>query len=142
MIICIDGNDGTGKTTLIARLKELLPQHTYQDRGLPSAMTVRQTAPPADLYFILDCTPELSQERLRNAGKDMSEHWHQMHALAFYRHCFLQLAEKHQWPVIESDQPIDDVVRDVIDMIPSDPFTHLTTEELEEIIRNETCHRK
>jgi len=118
MIICIDGNDGTGKTTVIERLKVMLPQHIYQDRGLPSAMTIGMKSEPADLYFILDAPWELCQQRLRNAGKDMTEHWYQEATLKFYRQQFLSLAEHGYWTVIDATQPVEAVVEEIRRKIP------------------------
>lgn len=146
MIICIDGIDGVGKSTVISLLQGVMPQHTYQDRGLPTAMTIGQTAPKADYYFILDAPWELCQERLRNAGKDMTEHWHQESSLKHFRQVFRTLAEREHWFLIDAAQPLGAVVRLIQERIPTHPdgykefgkaFTRLSKEELEKMINRE-----
>jgi thymidylate kinase len=107
MKICIDGNDGTGKSTLIAALKQLFPEHEYQDRGLPSAMTVGDDAAPADLYVILSCPVETSTQRLVAAERNMTDHWHLPETLHKYHKMFVDLAQLHGWHLIDSTVSIE-----------------------------------
>ena len=107
MKICIDGNDGTGKSTLISLLKKLMPEHEYQDRGLPSALTVGESADPADIYIILTCSVDVSTKRLKSAGRDMTEHWHLPETLEKYNKMFVDLAKKHGWKLIDSSGTIE-----------------------------------
>lgn len=117
MIVCIDGNDGTGKTTLIARLKEKYPGVTFQDRGLPTKTMLDQPAEPADLTVILDCPPTVSHDRLRSAGKDMKELFHTMPALEYYRGEFLRMARRNAWVVIDASECVEAVEIRVMDAI-------------------------
>lgn len=117
MKICIDGNDGTGKSTLISKLKELMPQHEYQDRGLPSALTVSQHADSADLYVILTCPVDVSLHRLSTANRDMTEHWHLPETLEKYHNLFLDLANQHGWLLVDASVSIEELVEVVSDAL-------------------------
>jgi thymidylate kinase len=119
MIICIDGNDGTGKSTLISKLKEIMPQHEYQDRGLPSGITICEEAEPADEYFILSCPVEVSIQRLTLAGRDMTEHWHLPETLAKYHEMFLALSFSNGWHLLDSTQETEVLAKIVFDTIQS-----------------------
>jgi energy-coupling factor transporter ATP-binding protein EcfA2 len=60
--VVVDGNDGTGKTTLVTALRELGIE--VSDRGLPTKATdssVPLTPVPGEVYVVLDCAPETSQ---------------------------------------------------------------------------------
>jgi ATP phosphoribosyltransferase len=93
-MIVIDGNDGTGKTTLAETLTAL--GYLVKDRGLPSHATdhgVPQEAPPPDVvYLILDAPEEVCQARLAAAGKDLHEKYHTPEDLRHYRKRFLEVA--------------------------------------------------
>jgi thymidylate kinase len=117
MIVCIDGNDGTGKSGVVERLRAALPQHTYQDRGLPSSVTLFGTSAKADMYIILSCPPEVSEARLRAAGRNMFEFWHTPPSLRFFHRRFRVLAAWEGWDVVDADRPIDEVVADVVALI-------------------------
>jgi thymidylate kinase len=120
--ICIDGNDGTGKSTLISALKILLPQHEYQDRGLPSAMTVGDSADPADLYIILTCPVDVSTDRLISAGRDMTEHWHLPETLQKYHDMFIDLASIHGWHLVNSAVPSEKLTQTVQELLYNQHF--------------------
>lgn len=113
MIICIDGNDGTGKSTLIAKLKQLYTI-TFQDRGLPSALTIEKLAPEADFYIILSCSVETSLNRLKEAGRDMEEYWHLPDTLKYFHEKFLQISQENNWPIVDSDCSELDLLNKVI----------------------------
>ena len=117
MIVCIDGNDGTGKSTLIRRLREIFPELVFQDRGLPSAMTDGGTTDPADLYIILDATISTCQKRLRQAGKSLEEKYHNEQDLSYYQKQFIQVANQIKAVIINAEKPIDNVVFEVVNII-------------------------
>lgn len=121
MRICIDGNDGVGKTTLITRLKELMPEHEYQDRGYPTYLTsvdeAKLYANIADVYVILSCPVAVSLERLTAAGKDMNEHWHKPETLEHYHARFAELAAMHCWPVLDATRPVHELADEVCRLI-------------------------
>lgn len=116
-VICIDGNDGVGKTTLIEKLKIIFPNHEFLDRGLPSALTTDEaivyTGKKADLNIILSCPVEISQQRLRDAGKDMNEHWHKEETLKFYHKKFLEVSVEQKYQIFYTNKPIEDSVLEI-----------------------------
>ncbi|MBN2496288.1 MAG: hypothetical protein JXR96_16970 [Deltaproteobacteria bacterium] len=92
MTVVVDGNDGTGKTTLVAALREC--GHAVRDRGKPTEMTDDETveAPADDVYLILDAPVEVCRTRLAQAGKDLSERYHTVEDLTYYRGRFQEVA--------------------------------------------------
>ena len=96
MKFIIDGNDGTGKTTLINGLRKFGVTAELADRGLPTKMTDDPTLEPSDdeFYFILDVDVETSRARLAEAGKDLNEKYHTVEDLTFYRKRFLEVAKQ------------------------------------------------
>jgi thymidylate kinase len=96
-----------------------MPDHKYQDRGLPSAMTVGKKEDPADLYFILSCPVEVSTQRLTAAGRDMTEHWHLPETLAKYHEMFLDLSFRNGWFVLDATQETEVMAKIVFDAVQS-----------------------
>lgn len=92
MLIVVDGNDGTGKTTLVEALAGM--GFEVRDRGIPTKMTDDPSLRPDDgeVYLILDVPVDVSRERLRLAGKDLNERYHTVEDLAWYRQRFAQVA--------------------------------------------------
>lgn len=94
MKIVVDGNDGTGKTTLVKSLREI--GYNVDDRGIPTEMTddddIKGDA--NHFYIILDCDVEISQARLKLAGKELSEKYHTKEDLRYYRQRFREVASK------------------------------------------------
>lgn len=89
----MDGNDGTGKTTLVESLRTL--GYDVKDRGMPTEATLSEVpaeVPKDEVYIILDAPEEVSRERLAKAGKDLNEHWHTMESLTLYRKKFREIA--------------------------------------------------
>jgi len=111
-MIVVDGNDGTGKSTLV----ETLRKHGYvvQDRGVPSKATLGEplTLNPMDGYLILDAPVETSRERLAKAGKDLEEEWHTVESLTLYREAFKKVAAAGNIPVIDATEPKEEVFAD------------------------------
>lgn len=91
--VVVDGNDGTGKSTLVAALRAL--GYTVQDRGLPTKLTDSpdRDPRPEEVFLILDAPVEVSQARLRAAGKSLEEKYHAEADLRHYRARFLTVAE-------------------------------------------------
>lgn len=91
-LIVIDGNDGTGKTTLADALTEL--GFRVSDRGLPTKMTEGMSSggDPDEIYLILDADPQVSLSRLAAAGRDMTEKYHTIHSLHDYRNRFRKVS--------------------------------------------------
>ena len=89
--IVVEGNDGTGKSTLVRQLRAL--GHEVQDRGVPTRMTDDPELRPRDdvLYVVLDVPVEVSQQRLLRAGKSLKEPYHNVQDLTHYRARYLEL---------------------------------------------------
>ncbi len=94
--VVVDGNDGTGKSTVIAILRSLDHTIEFCDRGLPTQMTDDKTILPADdeFYVILDAPIAVSQDRLRKAGKSLEERYHTYDDLVWYRSRFRDIGAK------------------------------------------------
>ena len=96
-VIVVDGNDGTGKSTLVAALKEL--GFKVKDRGLPTKLTDYPQTPmekAEEVYLILDLPVSTCQKRLLEAGKDLTEQYHTKEDLTHYRQRFLSVAKSLQ----------------------------------------------
>ncbi len=92
MIIVVDGNDGSGKTTVVELLRE--SGYEVRDRGAPTKMTDDPSVKPEEgvRYLILDVPVEVSRQRLARAGKDLNEQYHTVADLTHYRQRFLEVA--------------------------------------------------
>jgi thymidylate kinase len=90
--VIIDGNDGTGKTTIVAMLKTL--GYDAQDRGLPTKLTDTPglPVPEGEIYIILDAPVAVSRMRLATAGKDLDKEHHKIESLVIYRWRFRDVA--------------------------------------------------
>lgn len=90
MKIIIDGNDGTGKTSLVKSLNEL--GFNAIDRGIMTKMTDGYQPSLDDvkdcIFILLDVSIQESQKRLLKAGKDINEKYHNLADLSFYRSRF------------------------------------------------------
>ena len=89
--LVVEGNDGTGKTTLVGQLAKL--GFDVQDRGVPTKMTDDPDLKPRRdvLYVVLDVPVEVSQQRLARAGKSLEEQYHTIDDLTHYRARYLEL---------------------------------------------------
>jgi ATP phosphoribosyltransferase len=115
-MIIVDGNDGTGKTTLVASLAAM--GYEVRDRGLPTKATVDgmpDTIPEDEVYIILDVPEELSRARLEKSGKDLNEYWHTPEALTLYRAKFREVAEALGVPLIDATGTPEEVLSTVMD---------------------------
>jgi ATP phosphoribosyltransferase len=114
-MIVVDGNDGTGKSTLVASLAAM--GYEVQDRGLPTRATVDgipDKIPDDELYIILDVPEEVSRARLEKSGKDMNEYWHTPEALTLYRAKFREVAEALGVPLIDATGRPEEVLSTVL----------------------------
>ena len=94
MKIVVDGNDGTGKSTLVTMLRTL--GYEVQDRGDATKMTDDPALVPSPdvFYVVLDAPVAVCRERLATAGKDLSEKYHTTEDLAYYRERFIEVVKK------------------------------------------------
>ncbi len=105
MVIILDGNDGTGKSTVFEKLHKL--GYAVKDRGIPTKMTDDPALRPGDaergeLYLLLDVPVEVSRARLEAAGKDLTEKYHTVEDLTFYRKRYQEVAEVLRVDLIDS----------------------------------------
>jgi len=94
MRVVVDGNDGLGKSTLVAALRQL--GYEVSDRGLPTKMTDDPSLAENkdEFYLILDAPVEVSRQRLAQAGKDLNERYHTVEDLTYYRQRFQDVARQ------------------------------------------------
>lgn len=92
MRVEIDGNDGTGKSTLVANLARY--GIVALDRGRMTKATDDDSVEPEEgvLYIHLDAPAVVCQERLTRAGKDTSEKYHTLDDLRHYERRFQEVA--------------------------------------------------
>ena len=85
MIVVVDGNDGTGKSTLVVSLRKLGFQ--VQDRGAPSRMIDSPDAgwEEGEIYLILDAAVDVCQARLTKAGRNLNVRFRTQEDLELYR---------------------------------------------------------
>lgn len=105
-MIVVDGNDGTGKSTLVAALSAL--GYEAQDRGLPTRATdhgLPATVPQGEDYLILDAPEAVSRERLARAGKALDESWHTLESLTHYRARFREVAAALGVSLVDASGP-------------------------------------
>jgi len=113
--VVVDGNDGTGKTTLV----EALRRRGYEvaDRGLPTRMTDAPALPPADdeFYLLLDAPVEVCRARLAQAGRNLEERYHTAADLAHYRRRFLEVAATlPRHALLDAARTPDEVLADAL----------------------------
>lgn len=120
MTIVVDGNDGTGKTTLVRALDAL--GFLVQDRGLPTrasddGVPPRDQWPTGERYVILDVPVEVSRERLRLAGKSLEERYHTVEDLTFYRARYVEVAKGFGVPLIDATGTPEETVQRVLESL-------------------------
>lgn len=99
--IVIDGNDGTGKTTLVNKLSSIGFSNVC-DRGEITKATDSDNIEldKNSLYIVLNCPWELSKKRLEDKPTD---YYHTTEALQFYEKKFLEIANKFNINIIDSE---------------------------------------
>lgn len=110
-MIVVDGNDGTGKSTLVAALRAL--GWDARDRGLPTEATdhgLPDAIPSDEEYLILDLPEASSRERLARAGKDLEEEYHTLASLTHYRARFRDIAATLGVPLLDARGTPDEVL--------------------------------
>jgi thymidylate kinase len=116
MIIVVDGNDGTGKSTLVNKL--IKKGYEVKDRGIPTKLTDNPSLKPNsnEFYVILDAPVEVCSERLKQAGRDMTEKYHTLEGLTHYRQRFLDVAKQLQGYciVIDASKNPDEILNNTL----------------------------
>ncbi len=117
MRVEIDGNDGTGKTTLVAALREAGVH--VSDRGKMTLATDNPNLRPEEsvIYILLDCPVRVSRARLEAAGKSLEEKYHTVQDLTFYRKRFLDVAELFRARIIDANQKPEAVLLEVMTIL-------------------------
>lgn len=112
MNIVIEGNDGTGKSTLVNLLK-FIGYKNVLDRGILTKMTDDDSIlpDPEDLYIILDVPVEISYARLEACNKPMNEYYHTVIGLTHYRTRYQEIAKKLGYLIINTNQPKLDILK-------------------------------
>ena len=115
----VDGNDGTGKSTLIKYLESKFSQCTFSDRGLFSKFTLKEDVKDfreivktsGKYYIILKSSIEASQNRILKRGDSLEERFHTKEDLSKYNDKFKSLVAlcKGLSNVIEIDTSINDI---------------------------------
>lgn len=126
----IDGNDGTGKSTIIKHLKSKYPEIHFKDRGVLSALTLDENYshvnsrtkvmrtlfndPSAQTkHIILDCSERLSQARIQSRGDSIDQEFHNLSDLLKYRSRFGKLSDDFDIPIISTEQPLDSTINEI-----------------------------
>lgn len=100
-----DGNDGTGKTYIINKIKHVFPNCEFIDRGVFSKMTlipgkltdkkiakaIEENVNDDTIYIILHDTVESCQARILKRGDSITEKYHTEKDLTFYGKRFIEL---------------------------------------------------
>lgn len=118
VVVVIDGNDGTGKDTVAAILRERLPKSVYrvEVRGLPTKLTdqnmsLAHIGEARHVYFILDAPVHVCRSRLTMAGKDLDEKYHTVADLTFYRERFLLVCGSlHNAYLVNTERSVTDII--------------------------------
>lgn len=121
MRVFIDGNDGVGKTTLVENLRKI-GVDAY-DRGWLSKKTLDDSVQPEkdSITILLDAPVEVSLNRLKRRGANMSEEYHTRESLAFFRGIYASLAERHGVPkvsALDEKQTLKDVLHEIWELLP------------------------
>jgi hypothetical protein len=99
----IDGNDGTGKSTLVASLRGMGFTNVH-DRGDMTKATDDNSIGPTGgvVYILLVCPWGVSKSRLLKRNADMTDFYHSDTSLEHYDTRFRELAGKFGAHVIQS----------------------------------------
>lgn len=91
----IDGNDGTGKSTLVRFLQDL-GFFNVSDRGRMTLATDDEKVTPEDgvIYIHLTAPVEVCRQRLQETGKNLEEKYHTVEDLQYYEKKFREVSRK------------------------------------------------
>jgi len=115
----IDGNDGTGKTTLVDILRTRYPHYEFFDRNILTKLTDvypdKLENIPYGVYIILDASIETCLARI-NAREKVRDKYDTYESISKYRNRYRRLAIRYQTYFISTEVPIDKVV-DIVSRI-------------------------
>jgi len=117
--IFLEGNDGTGKSTIVSLLKQRGFSNVF-DRGFLSKKTLDETLEENDknvVYIILECTVKKSLQRLQNAGKDMTEVWHTEESLVYFQKKFREVGKQHKAFFVSSEGEPQETLKHVLSVL-------------------------
>lgn len=117
-VVVIDGNDGTGKSTVVAKLKMM--GWNVKDRGIATKLTDNPLAGVPgknEINIILDASVAVSQLRLLKAGKSLNEKYHTLEDLMHYRNSFLSVAHLHGMHLVDSSGSPESTMSKVLKII-------------------------
>lgn len=105
MIVEIDGNDGTGKTTIIKELKKHNPDFEIKDRGALSIATDSGKFKKEKnvCYVIITASPVTCQNRIKGRGDSIIEKYHTMEDLNKYHGRFINLGKEYNIPIYDTE---------------------------------------
>lgn len=116
-MIVIDGNDGTGKTTVV---KELAKRGIdASDRGIATKMTDNpEISDNGDTVFILVAPVSVCRERLARRGADLEERYHTEKDLRHYDRLFLGLSNRiGNIHFVDADRPVNNIVKEILELL-------------------------
>ena len=126
----IDGNDGVGKTHFIKKMSFVneciikLFKHNFQilfkDRGALTIATDKDNffMEENHIYILFDASVEWCQRNILKRGDSIEEKYHTVEDLTHYREKFLELAHKHNLPIIPIEEYTDtEVIKTIIQII-------------------------
>jgi len=121
MKVYIDGNDGTGKSTLVKNLRGLGIDAI--DRGWLSKKSLdpRVEQDGDSLTVLLDAPVDVSLARLKRRGADMAEEYHTEESLKRFRGIYLNLAKQFGIPVVRAlnqEQTLTDTLVSLWEALP------------------------
>lgn len=117
--ICLEGNDGTGKSTIVSLLRER-GFSDVSDRGFLSKKTLDETLQENEkdvVYIILECSVQKSLQRLQNAGKDMTEVWHTKESLVYFQKKFREVGKQHKAFFVSSEGDPQETLKHVMSVL-------------------------
>jgi len=114
-VVVIDGNDGTGKSTVVEKLKMM--GWNVKDRGIATKLTDDSNAGTPgknEIHIILDAPVEISQRRLLQAGKSLNEKYHTLEDLKHYRTLFMEVAQVYNMHIVDSSGSPENTMNSIL----------------------------
>lgn len=125
IILDIDGNDGTGKSTVIKLLQQKCNPNeiTFNDRGILTKLTdvydedLPESLPNDRCYLILDADPDILMRRIYKRGPPFDK-YDTYPKIFQYKNRFMRLAIKYQTLYIDTSKlSIANVMRHITDIL-------------------------